>query len=86
MAFHSRFWQVNVILSYMDDQVALDIQDDGKGIDPKNLVYDPGRESGGFGISTMRERVNLLNGEVIIESHPGLGTTVAIQIPMEMAE
>jgi signal transduction histidine kinase len=62
MAFHSRFWQVNVILSYMDDQVALDIQDDGKGIDPKNLVYDPGREGGGFGISTMRERVNQLNG------------------------
>jgi signal transduction histidine kinase len=83
---HAQAGQVNVTLSYMDDQVAMDIQDDGKGFNPQKPAYDPDQVSGGFGIATMHERVARLKGEVIIESHPDQGTTVAIQIPMEIPE
>jgi signal transduction histidine kinase len=83
---HAQAGQVNVTLSYMDDQVALDIQDNGKGFVPENPAHLDGRAGGGFGLRVLHERVAQLNGEVIIESHPGKGTTVAIQIPMEVAE
>lgn len=83
---HAHAGEVNVTLSYMDDQIVLDIQDDGKGFTPEDLAFDPNRNSGGFGIRTMRERVVQLKGDVIIESQPGMGTTVAIQIPMEIVE
>lgn len=81
---HARAQQVNVTLSYMADQVALDIQDDGCGFDPENPPRTPGRVSAGYGLQAMRERLAQLGGEVIIESAPELGTTVAIQIPMEV--
>ncbi len=81
---HAQAQQVNVTLSYMDNQVALDIQDDGCGFDPENLHSSPDQVGGGYGLQAMRERVTQLNGEVIIESAPNSGTTVAIQIPMEV--
>jgi signal transduction histidine kinase len=81
---HTRAQQVNVTLSYMDDQVALDIQDDGCGFDPENPPRSPDRVGVGYGLQAMNERVVQLGGEVIIESAPELGTTVAIQIPMEI--
>jgi len=81
---HARAQEVNVTLSYMADQVALDIQDDGCGFDPDNPQRSPDRVGVGYGLQAMRERVSQLNGEVIIESTPKSGTTVAIQIPMEV--
>ena len=82
---HARAKQVNVTLSYMVDQVALDIQDDGCGFDPVNPPHSPDRVSAGYGLQAMNERVAQLGGEVIIESAPKVGTTVAIQIPMEVS-
>jgi signal transduction histidine kinase len=38
----------------------------------------------GFGLQTMRERVVQIGGQMIVESHPGGGTTLAFQIPVEV--
>jgi len=81
---HAQAGQVNVTISYMTDQVSLDIQDDGCGFDPENPPHTPDRVGASYGLQAMRERVAQLNGEVILESAPGLGTTVAVQIPMEV--
>jgi signal transduction histidine kinase len=81
---HAQAKQVNVTLSYMVDQVSLDIQDDGCGFDPENPPHSPNRVDVGYGLQAMNERVAQLGGEVIIESATELGTTVAIQIPMEV--
>lgn len=80
---HAQASQVNVTLTYMEDQVALDIQDNGVGFDQEKPMGETGRGGSGYGLRAMRERVAQLKGEVIVESHLGLGTTVAIQIPME---
>jgi signal transduction histidine kinase len=79
---HAQARQVTVTLSYMEDQVALDIHDDGLGFDPQNPTPASDRAGGGFGLRAMRERVAQLGGEVIVESSRGQGTTLAIQIPM----
>lgn len=79
---HAQATQVSVTLSYMEDQVALDVQDDGEGFDPQLPIDSADQYSGGFGLQVMRQRVQLLGGEVILESSPGNGTTLVVQIPI----
>jgi len=82
---HAQAQQVTVTLSYMEDQVALDVHDDGVGFDPELLSLPVDQSRGGFGLQTMRGRVAQIGGQLIIESNPGEGTTLAIQIPLEVS-
>jgi signal transduction histidine kinase len=79
---HAEAEEVNITLSYMVDQVALDIQDDGSGFELKTLTGSTGQENGGYGLQAMRQRVEQIGGTIILESTPGNGTTLAIQIPI----
>lgn len=74
---------VNITLSYMDDRVSLDVVDDGEGIDPVRLE-EPALEhdAGGFGLVAMRQRIERLGGTLIVESAPGQGTAVAVELPI----
>jgi len=76
---------VQVTLSYLGDVVILDVQDDGIGFVPGDRRQDTA-VSGGFGLVAMRERVEQLGGELLIESEPGEGTTVAVSIPVKSDE
>jgi signal transduction histidine kinase len=78
---HAQASQVVVTLSYMDEQVALDVQDDGEGFDPQALQTIPSQAGGGFGMLTMRQRAENIGGSVIVESSPGEGTTLVVQLP-----
>lgn len=71
---HARAQRVDLTLSYMGDQVTLDVQDDGAG-------FDPAAPANGVGLAAMRERAAQLGGTVSVESRPGGGTTVAVSIP-----
>ncbi|MEV6973724.1 sensor histidine kinase [Kitasatospora sp. NPDC093806] len=79
-ARHARATRVGVTLSYMDDEVTLDVRDDGCGFDPLSLP--PRGESGGFGLGGMRARAERLAGTVGIESEPGHGTAVSAHVPL----
>jgi signal transduction histidine kinase len=68
----------------MEDQIALDIHDDGVGFDPQLLSSPSDKDRPGFGLQTMRERVLQIGGQMIVESHPWGGTTLAFQIPVEV--
>jgi signal transduction histidine kinase len=80
---HARANRADLTLSYMHDRVALDTRDDGTGFDPDNTGDATGspREAG-FGLKTMRERVERLGGTLSIESTPGEGTTLAVELPL----
>ncbi|CAM5663769.1 sensor histidine kinase [Streptomyces tanashiensis] len=65
-------------LSHLDDQVVLDIADDGRGFDP---VERPGGVRG-HGLPAMRARVQQLGGALTIESAPGEGTVLTAVIPL----
>jgi signal transduction histidine kinase len=52
------------------------VRDDGTGFDP---AADPG---GGFGLTSMRERVELADGELTIEPASGSGMIVRGRIPL----
>jgi signal transduction histidine kinase len=72
-----------VTLSYMSDLVVLDVQDDGVGFDPAEIQAPSAAGiAGGFGLAAMRERVEQLGGTLLIESAPGEGTTLVVEIPV----
>jgi signal transduction histidine kinase len=76
--------QVVITLSYMNNLVTLNVQDDGVGFDPAQLSStEPGAHStGGFGLMGMRERIEQLRGTLLVESAPGRGTTVMVAVPV----
>ncbi|HEU5140649.1 MAG TPA: sensor histidine kinase [Bacillales bacterium] len=73
---HANAEEIRVRMDFSGSAVLLLIRDDGKG-------FDPGEEKkGAFGMMGMRERVDLLEGEISIESAAGQGTAIMIQIPV----
>jgi signal transduction histidine kinase len=70
---HSGARSAEVLLSYLDDGVRLDVTDDGTG-------FSPGLVSGGFGLRGMRARVNEIGGDLAVRSEPGAGTTVTARV------
>lgn len=80
---HARARQVMVTLSYLEDVVILDVQDDGVGFDPNQLSQMTCSQvpSSGFGLKALRERTERLGGTLSVESAPGEGTTLALALP-----
>ncbi|WP_433411304.1 sensor histidine kinase [Microtetraspora malaysiensis] len=74
--------RVGLTLSYMDQQVALDVRDDGRGFDPTAR----GEGDGGFGLVAMRQRIAALSGTLQIESEVGGGTGISACLPAEAPE
>jgi signal transduction histidine kinase len=79
VAKHAGASRVGLTLSYLDNEVALDIRDDGKGFRPEANGH---RTAGGFGLVAMRQRMESLSGTLQIESEPGFGTAVSARVPM----
>ncbi len=79
---HGQAREATVTLSYMEDALALDVQDDGVGFDASKLAGAPG-PNGSLGLIAMRERVEAVGGTLSVESVPGEGTTVAAHLPTE---
>ena len=79
---HARASRVMLTLTYMQETVVLDARDDGVGFDPEKVASEVrDQSSGGFGLKAMRERVEHLGGTVHVESAPGEGTSLAVELP-----
>ncbi len=75
---HAQATAVQLTLSYMEDMLILDVQDDGVGINGAS----PSALSSGYGLQAMRERAEQLGGNVEIESEADEGSTVVVSIPI----
>ena len=75
--------RVLLTLSYMGETVSLDVRDDGAGFDPEREfgMTRRDRDSGGFGLRGMRERVEGEGGILTVESTPGEGSTLTVELP-----
>ncbi|WP_280269748.1 sensor histidine kinase [Nocardia wallacei] len=78
---HAHASAATLTLTYLDDQVLLDIADDGTGFDPAAVA--PGARRG-HGLPAIRARARQLGGTCTIESAPGEGTVVSVAIPLEV--
>jgi signal transduction histidine kinase len=69
IAKHSRATQAIIVLRNKERDVELTVEDDGVG-------FDLGNHPNGFGLGSMRERIELSGGIFTIESAIGIGTTI----------
>lgn len=73
---HAKANEIIVKVEMTKDSCIVVVKDDGKGFDLNQ------KKEKSFGIIGMRERVELLNGEISIDSKIGTGTVVLIQVPI----
>jgi signal transduction histidine kinase len=78
---HARAKQVRVLLRFAGDGAEIEVADDGVGFLPAG-----GGAGGGLGIPGMRERADRIGATLRIETVPGKGTTVAVQVPRSRPE
>ena len=78
---HARAAQVTLTLTYMDDEIILDVQDDGTGFDLEVAPLQARQEHRGYGLLSLQERASQLGGSLTVESAPGEGTTLVMALP-----
>lgn len=72
---HARVRQATLEARIEDGRLRIGVRDEGVGMGPDHPV--------GMGLRTMQERARLLGGVLRIESQPGEGTTVWLELPVE---
>jgi signal transduction histidine kinase len=77
VARHSDGTRVEIRLRYRDDDLCVDIRDNGRGI-PDHAIHD--RHS--IGLIGMRERARRIGGTLEVEGVPGHGTIVSLRVPI----
>ncbi|MGW6703433.1 sensor histidine kinase [Streptomyces sp. NPDC054956] len=80
---HSGARTAALTLSFLGDQVVLDIADDGHGFPQTPSAPAPASTQRGHGLPAMRARVRQLGGTLTIESTAGEGTVLSASIPLE---
>jgi signal transduction histidine kinase len=80
VAKHAQATEVVVTLGFAKGGIQLRIKDNGKGFAPKQR--QSAAESERLGLLGIQERVRLLKGRCMVQSAPGRGTTVVVEIPL----
>ena len=75
---HGEILQASVEMRQAGDHLQVEIVDHGKGFEAEKVLKDP---KATHGLIDIRNRLNLLGCEMKIESHPGEGTQVLIEVP-----
>ncbi|HEY9630586.1 MAG TPA: CHASE2 domain-containing protein [Coleofasciculaceae cyanobacterium] len=70
--------EIHIELAYEETQCLLRVKDDGQGFDVSQVSVEHG-----FGLLGMSERVERMNGELSIQSHPGQGTEIIVIVNRE---
>jgi two-component system, NarL family, sensor histidine kinase DegS len=81
---HSGANNVYVKIEFTKTSIKLVVSDNGKGFD-KGTVKSQDID-GGYGLLSMKERVDLLNGRLDVISMPGKGTKIFASIPLQIYE
>ena len=82
VAKHAEAKRVSVLLKHSPEDLALIVEDDGRGFGEQGT----GPGDSGMGLVSMRERAALIGGQIQIESVPGHGATVFVNIPLKAAK
>ena len=75
---HSHCKELDIQISSLNDEFVIMVEDDGVGFDKLKAVY-------GHGIDNIRSRVNILKGDIQIDTQKNKGTSVIIHIPQYAA-
>ena len=78
---HSGVRQFKVELCGTEGEIQLTVSDLGIGFDPQDAMYQHG-----IGLVSMRERIQIVRGEMKITSTPGAGTTICARVPWQRSQ
>jgi len=73
---HAEATSVSILLVRRDTSIAAVVEDNGRGFEPSTVTSDS------LGLDGMRERVKLHEGRLTVETAPGSGTTIRIEVPL----
>jgi signal transduction histidine kinase len=76
---HSGCRHATISLTGTEDALHLRVSDDGIGFDTAAVTE-------GLGLVSMRERLNLIGGAIIVDSRPSRGTRIVVRIPVSVPE
>lgn len=76
VARHARATRVDIGLHYGSGRIVLEVKDNGRGFDSQNEALRLGH-----GLANMQARAESLAGVFIIDSSPGVGTTITLDLP-----
>lgn len=79
---HAAATRVRVHLRHDPFDVLLEVSDDGRGFDGGSAPTVDDHARGGYGMTSMTERAELIGGRLDVRSRPGVGTTVSARIPV----
>ena len=74
---HAEAQTASIYIERRESSVRAIIEDDGRGFDPTTIPSD-----GHLGVHGIRERAELLGGTLIIESEPGHGAALYVELPV----
>ena len=75
-------WEVNLRLQFKEDKFLVEVRDNGKGFDlPRTL--DSALSVGSLGLLGMKQRVEMLGGDIRIMTGEGIGTAVILSFPIQ---
>jgi signal transduction histidine kinase len=80
---HARTTEARVLIERPDGYVRITVVDNGVGFNPSRRAALP-TDAGGFGLFSIAERVDLLQGELEVDSAPRRGTRVTLSAPLEL--
>ncbi|MDI6693900.1 MAG: GAF domain-containing sensor histidine kinase [Anaerolineales bacterium] len=80
---HANASKVSIRLTWLEERVAIQIQDDGRGFTPQNENNEIERDRH-FGLAIMQERAQDINGHFHLESTPGVGTKIELVAPFQI--
>jgi signal transduction histidine kinase len=75
---HAQVGRAQISLEYQPQEIILKVKDSGTGFNPVQSFVPPR----GWGLAGMRERVESVGGQLNIESKPGSGTVVVVDVPV----
>ena len=76
---HASYVEIDLDLS-QSDCARVRVEDDGVGFDPAQRMVE--RHDGGVGLWGMQERINLIGGRLTVDSSPGEGTEIRVDVPI----
>lgn len=82
---HAKASLVEVHVARTNDDIHIEVKDDGVGFDSTDVVSRAGKE-GAFGLFNIRERLNYVGGRVAVASEIGKGTRVTLTAPLDLSE
>ena len=80
---HSRADTVKVVLEKDRGCIRMCVKDSGDGFDPEAAFENPDPLTG-YGLQGMLDRAEVVGGSVVIDSKPGQGTAVCLELPCEL--